>query len=182
MINLAGKEDCDVYIRHELRHARIPIVDAPLLKGEVPSRIRGQLKDFVFEREWYYYVVVGVMPLEVALALYEDPLGRDDVRVGGHCGCPSPLEYGTTFLDADGLMLYQDVDGAQREKYDHLVAEGLVEERKDFRFVPDVKAAAVVGYITCYHVDSEAGLRLLADTITLMPELPPLLAVRRVAP
>jgi len=167
MINLAGRKDCDEHIERELRHARILIVKGEPTQGEVKTTLSGKLNGFTFERAWYYYVVKGVMPLELALALWEDPLGKDDIRVGGHCGCPSPLEYGATFLDANGLQLYEDKDGSQAKKYDGLIERGLLPEdsRNGWRFCTDRKKEEVTGYIDCYHVDSEAGLRLLADTI-----------------
>ena len=41
---------------------------------------------------------------------------------------------------------------------------------------PPLPAAPSSRYVDGYHVDSEAGLRLLADTIVQMPPLHPLLA------
>ena len=48
---------------------------------------------FSFYRNWYYYVVSGYVPMEAAIELYEHPIGKKDVRVEGHCGCPDPREY-----------------------------------------------------------------------------------------
>ena len=49
--------------------------------------------EFCLSRNWYYYVAVGYVPMEAAVELYEHPIGRKDVRVEGHCGCPDPREY-----------------------------------------------------------------------------------------
>lgn len=32
-------------------------------------------------------------PLNVAIEMYENPNGRKDIRVAGHCGCPHPSEW-----------------------------------------------------------------------------------------
>lgn len=49
--------------------------------------------EFAFARQWYYYTATGYVPMDVAIELYEHPIGRKDVRVQGHCGCPDPREY-----------------------------------------------------------------------------------------
>jgi hypothetical protein len=93
MRNLAGDKNCDEYIRRELTHARINIVERKLpAVGEVRYKLTGELHGWTFERRWYYYSCKGAMPIEKARDLWNDPLGRDDVRVDGHCGCPSPDE------------------------------------------------------------------------------------------
>jgi hypothetical protein len=48
---------------------------------------------FRFRRAWYYWMVSGYVPLNVAMEMYADPVGKKDIRVDGHCGCPSPDEY-----------------------------------------------------------------------------------------
>jgi hypothetical protein len=48
---------------------------------------------FIFCRAWYYWIVTGFVPLHVAEELYADPIGKKDVRVSGHCGCPAPKEW-----------------------------------------------------------------------------------------
>ena len=93
MKNLAGDVDCDIDIINELNEAGIPIIArAPgVLRDEVPYHAFGRLGEVVFTRAWYYWVVYSVgMPLISAKELYEDPVGRKDVRVAGHCGCPPP--------------------------------------------------------------------------------------------
>ena len=98
--NLAGVEDCDPKIIRELLAAGVELVKHPLLvEGEVPTRHTGQLElkheiKFTFRRAWYYWVVDGDVPLEVAKELYyEVPFGKEDIRVAGHCACPPPEEW-----------------------------------------------------------------------------------------
>jgi hypothetical protein len=60
-------------------------------KREVPSLVIGNLSPWTFERAWHYWIAKGPgIPADVAEQLHRT-LGRD-VRVNGHCGCPSPLE------------------------------------------------------------------------------------------
>lgn len=46
--------------------------------------------EFVFVRRWSYWSVTGYVPLDTAVKMYRDPIGKRDVRVAGHCGCPPP--------------------------------------------------------------------------------------------
>lgn len=95
MINLAGNQECDRYIREELTRAGIDIVEVPLdrANGEVPYTLEGRLPGYRFRRFWYYWVVDGRTPLDLAEHLYAHPEGRATVRVAGHCGCPPPAEW-----------------------------------------------------------------------------------------
>lgn len=45
---------------------------------------------FVFMRAWYYWVVMGSVPLEVAQEMYANPIGKKDVRIAGHAGRVAP--------------------------------------------------------------------------------------------
>jgi len=90
MLNLAGRDDCDQYIVEELVCVKIKVVRGERMAGEVPASITGILGPFVFERRWAYWAVKGPMPLRVAEELYADPIGKTDIRIAGHCGCPAP--------------------------------------------------------------------------------------------
>lgn len=60
--------------------------------GEVKTSITGFLYGWKFERAWYYWTATGPgIPPDAAMKLHETH-GKD-VRVAGHCGCPSPLEW-----------------------------------------------------------------------------------------
>lgn len=100
MENLAGVKNCDPKIMRELLAAGIELVEHQnRVMGEVPTKYTGHLKlngevKFTFERAWYYWVVKGDVPLEVARELYyEVPFGKEDIRAAGHCGCPPPEEW-----------------------------------------------------------------------------------------
>lgn len=167
MKNLAGRPDCDAEIRYELTRARIEIVEGERSTHEVAASVTGKLGAFLFQRAWYYWMANGPMPIELARELYADPVGRTDVRAGGHCACPPPDEYGAVYYDADGKMLYDDPDGTELQKSEHFLAKGFItaEQVARYRFVSDRKAAAIRIEVDSYHIDSEVGLRLFADTI-----------------
>jgi len=114
MKNLAGVEKCDDYIRDELEKAGITPFE--ILKGtsEVPYSVIGllghddyderdinffkrhklaiKIASFHFTRNWYYWIVSGYVPLDVAEIMYANPNGVKDIRAAGHCGCPPPSE------------------------------------------------------------------------------------------
>ncbi len=88
--NLAGDIACNEYVKLELDLAGIDIVEKAE-RGEVPSSFSGKLGDFEFSRAWYYWVVVGNVPLNLAKDMYHgSEEGKKYVRVAGHCGCPAP--------------------------------------------------------------------------------------------
>jgi len=119
--NMAGLPNCDEFIEKELIEAQIPIRSGHEnwkytppkthssgmivvanwedykahwdCKDEVPYHIIGVLGDITFKRAWYYWRVQGNVPLKIAKKMYEDPIGKKDVRVSGHCGCPPPKEW-----------------------------------------------------------------------------------------
>ena len=116
--NMAGVTDCDRWIEKELQEAKIPIrsgfenwslkagtktsngmilikdfddyIHKYRSKSEVPYHIIGILGNYTFKRAWYYWVVRGEVSKKIAKKLYKEPIGKRDVRVGGHCGCPPP--------------------------------------------------------------------------------------------
>lgn len=152
MRNLAGDRDCDVKIRGELQHAGIEIVELGKPQNrEVPASVDGKLGEFSFHRAWYYWIFHGAVTLEVAKELYADPVGKEGVRVAGHCGCPPPEEWA---FPMDDVLIPQlkrlgkmDITFGDLAK---LCNEGVIEGRR---------------FVTTYHIDTEEGLRLFADTL-----------------
>jgi len=61
-------------------------------RGEVPVAFMGELCMWGFRRAWYYWVAEGPgVPADRAEEFHKT-WGKQ-VRVDGHCGCPSPLEW-----------------------------------------------------------------------------------------
>ncbi len=104
--NKAGDHaDTDDILRAELKAAGIPTLQedageppekwATLLRsqsGEVKTSIRGSLCGWKFERGWYYWKCEGP-GIEVGVAEELHAKFGKVVRVAGHCGCPSPIEW-----------------------------------------------------------------------------------------
>jgi len=97
----------------EERSAAILDELAPLgvrvLGGREPPH--GELGPFKFERRWYCWTITGPVPLAAAREMYADPVGRRDVRVAGHRGCPPPEEWVEDFGQGPVVTSY-DVDSA----------------------------------------------------------------------
>lgn len=107
--NLAGSAHSDGVCMLELADAGIKAVLLPegARYGEPKTRVLGELGPWSFKRAWRYWVAEGPgIPVDEAEALHVKH-GRV-VRVAGHCGCPSPLEWYKGF----GVGLYH-VDSAE---------------------------------------------------------------------
>lgn len=165
MKNLAVDKDCDGPIELELTRCGIEIVWNQPRDGEVPSSLRGALGKFSFRRAWYYWMVSGKVPLAMANELYGDPVGRTDIRVNGHCGCPAPGEPG-------GHIVWRDRETGKilmtRESWSEV--KSLIESNPRIAistdgYLPSDDPTEGEGFIESYHIDTEVGLRIFADTL-----------------
>ena len=97
MLNYAGRDDVDDELRAELLAAAIEVHDAgkwfrDTCKSEVKTSLYGILHGWQFTRAWRYWIAKGPgLPPQYATPLHVS-MG-EEVRVAGHCGCPSPLEW-----------------------------------------------------------------------------------------
>lgn len=155
MKNLAGNTECDQYIKDELRRCGIKAVASPLTQSEVPYTITGKLGDFTFVRAWYYWCVQGNMPLDKARELYATEVGKTDIRVAGHCGCPPPDEWVTRFHGGKVV-----IDQEEWDKFPDSIMD-LREEKYCTHPNPETLPA----FVTSYHIDSELGLYLFAQAV-----------------
>lgn len=99
--NVAGRgksdpEGVDAILCAELEAAGITVQRRPEFcredGGEPQSIVIGSLHGWGFRRTWYYWIAEGRgIPPDDAMSLHADH--GTSVRVEGHCGCPSPLEY-----------------------------------------------------------------------------------------
>jgi hypothetical protein len=111
MINLAGNKDADTHIYEELYLAGIEAIKETS-NGEVPYTVIGRIGYWKLRRAWYYWVATveyrkDGLPLDVAMKLHNTPhptmtIMGNTIRSGGHCGCPSPDEYGAFKLNNEG--------------------------------------------------------------------------------
>lgn len=118
MKNYAGCDNVDDAIAAELEAAGIEVHRSDFLKdisrSEVKTSIVGSLHGWHFKRAWVYWTAAGPgLPLEYATPLHT--AHGKTVRVAGHCGCPSPLEWYKGFAvgdyhidDAAGLKALAD--------------------------------------------------------------------------
>ncbi len=172
MQNLAGDPRCDETIRHELTRCGITVVEGQRSRGEVAASVTGRLGAFTFRRAWYYYVAEGPMPLTEARKLYDDPVGRTDVRVSGHCRCPAPGDPGgwVTWRLPDGRTVVPVKDMKELQA---AYAQGKFWVRQDpiteFVGSDDPESLGAIGTVDLYHVDSEIGLFKLAEVIRALP-------------
>jgi len=104
--NKAGDHaDTDDILRAELKAAGIPTIQetegkppeymADMLRrtsGVVQTSVIGVLHGWEFKRAWYYWMCSGP-GIEVAAAERLHAAHGKEVRVAGHCGCPSPREW-----------------------------------------------------------------------------------------
>jgi hypothetical protein len=97
--NVAGMgrhdpQGVDGILKRELKAAGIkPVVMECMRNDNEPhSAVLGEMQGWLFKRAWYYWVAKGRgIPVEEAEALHATH--GNSVRVDGHCGCPSPLEW-----------------------------------------------------------------------------------------
>lgn len=166
MKNLAGNKDCDVEVELELTRCGIEIIWNQPRNGEVPSSLRGALGKFTFKRAWYYWMVDGLVPLAVANELYKDPVGSTDIRVNGHCGCPAPGEPGGQISwrhHETGKIL---MTRASWDDVQILIRANPEIAMSTDKYLPcDDPTAEGEGFIEFYHIDTEVGLRIFADTL-----------------
>lgn len=156
MRNLAGRKDCDRFIRKELNKVNIPIVARDLSKREVPASIAGQLGPFSFERGWYYWVVRGPLPLHVARKLYRHP-ERDAIRASGYAGGIHPNQV--------AIRIHQNKEVAPTEEQADWLAFC---ERKSYAKPDDfIFSNEKLGqcFVMSYHIDSQAGLRAFVRAV-----------------
>lgn len=181
MINLAGRSDSDRYVALELDECGVPIQVDRNAEGEVPTILYGLLPaaasrpHFVFRRAWYYWVVQGQVPLPVAQELYENPVGRKDVRVNGDCTCPSPEYPRVTYIGEEGraVRVPGETDRESFARYDRgesseLMAQVVEKVRRENRFVDtneEMKSRSVDAYVDLYHIDTQEGLNLFVTTL-----------------
>jgi hypothetical protein len=160
MKNLAGDKNCDQYIKDELKRACIDIVENKV-GGEVPYTIEGKLGELIFRRAWYYWVVIGDVPMDIAKRIYKHPEGKATVRAGGHCGCEPPESQSDYPISDDGLTpISQESMNEYSEKYPSLWEENKHKYRVATKEEENNKV------VNCYHIDSQAGLLLFSQMVS----------------
>ncbi|MFH0936845.1 MAG: hypothetical protein V1808_00955 [Candidatus Daviesbacteria bacterium] len=170
MENLAGSFECDFKIRQELDQAGIRVIKLrERSEGEVPATLVGKLGNIYFARSWSYWVVEGEIPLEAAKEMYADLIGKEDVRVAGHCGCPPPEDWAKHY-DIQGKELCPSkeeeyvLDLEAKKRKSRWDRKWIQEIRSTTRYVENPAKEAFKSVVDLYHIDSQEGLNLYAAT------------------
>jgi hypothetical protein len=164
MENLAGREDCDEYIREELKRCRIDIVEVEPTTSEVPYTLEGRLGVIEFRRAWYYWVANGRVPFDVAMRLYEDPVGKTDIRVAGMAGNTTPDSQWSSWYLPDGRMVLSASKEEEWKRFETADAP-MTQRYADLVFSDDPESIGAERFVESYHIDSELGLYIFANAI-----------------
>jgi len=173
MKNLAGVNEADLTIKEELYLAGIEQVPAEA-KGEVPYTIEGRIGNWRLRRAWYYWMVSVELPtdgllLKDAVELHEkpNPINPDkilgtSIRCGGHCGCPSPVEYGAQPVHDEALEEKLVALGYKKEYSEILKKEFVRITVGEISELCEAGRLVVDQYVTSYHIDDQIGLNEFA--------------------
>jgi hypothetical protein len=169
MKNLAGNKAADETVLEELYLANIPAVKTEQSTGEVPYTFVGKIGKWTFTRAWYYWVAkveegAKGMPLTKAMELHNKKHPLSDfilgkvVRSGGHCGCPSPDDYGAQPVYDDTLEKQLEAIGYKKEYCDFLKKEFISISVGEVSKLCNDGKLTVDRYVDCYHIDDQVGL------------------------
>lgn len=186
MENLAGRSNATEVIQRELARCGIePFIDPDYRHPEVHTNTLGRLKtehgEYRFHRNWHYWVVNGPVPLEIAKRMYAHPVGRNDIRVDGHCGWPPPEAPWVTWHLPDGREVIPFNQKAEFEKFmaqDDFMGRSMREAYAKYEFHDDPASIGATPTIDCYHIDSELGLYLFVQFLTEKKGYPNLFTYR----
>jgi hypothetical protein len=144
----------------------------------VPYTIIGRLGNWTFRRAWYYWVATvedtkdGLI-LAKAVALHETPHPTDDkkkilgnvIRSGGHCGCPSPAEYGASPVYDKNFDEKLIALGYKKRRFESVNIEGWDLPNGEIHKLCDEGKLDVDFYVNCYHIDDQVGLNEFVKAI-----------------
>lgn len=177
MRNLAGISECDNYIQEELRAAGIDVVSGERHPGEVAASLTGRLGAFAFRRAWSYWMVNGPMPLDAAKRLNEMPMGfrrpggrvrvgkaGDVVRVVGFAGGADPVEWATRRV-GDSREVRPATERENDVKNIPRLWATLAALNAKVVYDDDPASARAGAYVESYHIDTQEGLNLFAETV-----------------
>ena len=164
MENLAGDSSCDSVIRKELSEAKIPMRDVGPSRREVPYTVEGRLGPIKFWRAWYYWIVEGYIPLNIAAEIYANPIGRRDVRTDGYAGNYDPEKWVIHIRkEYDKYAPYIESGGLPPD-IGHVFGKDPEKARQSFLETME-KLKRESEFITCYHIDSQEGLNFFVEIV-----------------
>lgn len=161
--DLTHDEHPNIRAERELNHARISVRrDALKRLSKIPAIVTGELGDFTFERGSYWWTVTGELPLQIAKELYDDPAGRAYIRVAGNADhLPPAPPFVVWKTRHDNRQVLSSEEYMKKRENGSLPDSAL----NGYEVSDDPAAIGAQGFITYFHLDSEVGLRLFADTL-----------------
>ena len=190
MRNAAGDWDSYRYIPQELAEAGIILVDNldPIPDPEIKTRYTGKLHGWTFRRAWYYWIAHCENDfddgLEIRYATPMHDLIGQEVRLAGHCGCPSPASnnflwckiYSDTkikYLPQDiwdkNIIDYGQICSSKQETLKAEAKEGYKKFKKEFApiAIKDIESSNKVAKIVTnsYHIDTQEGLNIFTNVL-----------------
>jgi len=163
--NLAGDDNCDAVILDELKLAQIPWRRTVRVESEVRYSVFGHLGEYFFSRKWNYWALEGLVPLSVAKKIFENPIGKTDVRAEGDCTAPDP-DTCIKWVTDDGQLVLDTKAHAQFEKLekDHPALAAKIRWRDEILFAEDPSKHGKA-FVQNYHIDTDDGLVLLTKEL-----------------
>jgi hypothetical protein len=169
MDNLAGEAECDSQIQKELVTAGVSIINVGTSNREVPYTLEGRLGPYKFWRAWYYWVVEGLVPIEVAREIYRDPRGKP-VRTVGYSGNYDPDEWvKISRKEYDKYFPHYEKGELPPDLRDLIGSDSVgqkSEEELTKVFLGTMEGLALQAFfINHYHIDTQDGLNFFVETI-----------------
>ena len=128
--------------------------------------ITAKFKGFTLRYQNYYWVVSGEVPIDMAMKLFEDPVGKTDIRSNGHCGCPSPMENGIKWIASDGREVIKTRNIEDFKSMEYLQGVFAPEEvMSRYIFNDDPESIGATASVNMYHIDSELGLYIFIQAV-----------------
>lgn len=159
----------DLRLLDEFQAANIPVIRLPAPVEAVGGRysLEGRLGHFEFRRQIprYYWMVSGLMPLDLAEELYAQPDGRA-ARPGGHCAAPPPADQAKWIepCGREGCADWKEQRNEAEKMFPHApVHRAELLARMDRGACARTPAARP--FLFSWHVDTLDALRLLGQYI-----------------
>lgn len=176
MINLTRNENVDETILEELYLANIESIKVDTSNGRVPYSFIGKIGNWTFKRASYYWIATVEdpkfgLPLKSAMELHysKHPIKNDIlgniIRCGGHCGCPSPDEYGAQPIYDDELDMQLESIGYKKEYSNFLKKEYISITVGEISKLCNEGKLNIERYVDCYHIDDQIGLNEFVKVI-----------------
>jgi len=182
MRNAAGDHTSSEYIPKELAEARVNIDQhtAMIPDPEIKTHFTGNLHGWTFRRAWYYWIARcedefnDGLELKYALPLHN--LIGQEVRLAGHCGCPSPVDncfLWCTIFAKDGKIIMPKKAWNANIKFFEAIADKSPERMGAFKdkFIPmyakDIKKAgdSIKIVSNSYHIDTQEGFNIFTNVL-----------------